>query len=263
MKAAFKALLGRRGLQIARSARDLARAWKFEFSNRAPKVASDALPVPPARLLLRVAGTPDWRWFLESGAKAADSIRTAMLAEGAPIESLPAILDFGCGCGRVIRHFDGLKAAMHGCDLDGAAIRWCQRNLPHARFMTNRLAPPLPYGNEQFHLVYALSVFTHFPHDLQQPWIEELTRVVAPAGYLLMSVHGRAYLDVLSTPERDEFEAGQLVVRDGPPGSNQCAAYHPERYLRELVGSRFQVVRWVEEGAAGNPRQDLVLLKRA
>jgi hypothetical protein len=38
-------------------------------------------------------------------------------------------------------------------------VRWCRRNLPFADFGINHLDPPLPYEEEQFDLIYALSGF--------------------------------------------------------------------------------------------------------
>ena len=93
--------------------------------------------------------------------------------------------------------------------------------------------------------------------------MDELRRVLAPGGYLLLSFHGAAYLDVLTDDERREFQSGRLVVvRDGPPGSNLCAAYHPEPYVREVLAAGFSIVDLVVEGATGNPRQDLLLLRK-
>jgi hypothetical protein len=111
-------------------------------------------------------------------------------------------------------------------------------------------------------LIYALSVFTHLPARLQRDWMDELRRVLAPGGYLLLSFHGTAYLDVMTDDERMAFQAGRLVVRDGPPGSNFCGAYHPERYVREVLAAGFSVVDLVVEGATGNPPQDLLLLRK-
>src|SRR5436189_220758 len=66
---------------------------------------ADGLPVPPARLIMRVAGTPDVTWFLESGRLAAESIHDALERAETPLDTVASILDFGCGCGRVIRNW--------------------------------------------------------------------------------------------------------------------------------------------------------------
>src|SRR5712664_3668768 len=60
--------------------------------------APDGLPIPPPDLLFLVAGTTSISWFLEGGARAADTVRGAMERRGVALDDL-VILDFGCGCG--------------------------------------------------------------------------------------------------------------------------------------------------------------------
>ena len=107
---------------------------------------SGGLPVPPAQLRARIApAQADLNLFLRSGALHADLIRGLLAKQGA-IPSLPApILDFGCGCGRIARHWDGLDIDLHGCDVNPRMVDWCRRNLPFGRFEVNGLEPPLPY----------------------------------------------------------------------------------------------------------------------
>jgi SAM-dependent methyltransferase len=228
--------------------------------------AADGLPVPPPHLIVRVAGTPDAAWFLESGRLAATAIRKAVERAGAPMHELGAILDFGCGCGRVLRNWaelDGTDVA--GSDLSGAAVEWCRENLPFARFETKELVPPLAFAADSFHLAYALSVFTHLPEAMQLDWMDELARVVRPNGFLLLSTHGERYLERLNDDERDRFERGELVVRWAEvPGTNLCTTFHPASWVRaRLVPRGFEEVEFVAEGARGNPYQDLFLLRRA
>ena len=230
---------------------------------RAPP-ADDGLPVPPPRLIMRVAGTPDARWFLESGRAAAGVIRGALERAGRPIEELDAILDFGCGCGRVTRRWSGLDGGgVHGSDRNTTAIAWCRANLGFARFETNALGPPLLHADATFDLVYALSVFTHLTEDLGLAWMSELARVLRPGGYLLLTTHGARYRDRLTPEERARFDAGDLVVRRPEAvGSNLCAAFHPRAYVQERLAGPLEPVEFVPEGATGNPYQDLHLLRK-
>jgi SAM-dependent methyltransferase len=164
----------------------------------------------------------------------------------------------------VLRYWQDHDGPVHGSDRDGPAVDWCRRNLPFAELARNDLAPPLPYPDATFDLVYALSVFTHLTAALQTAWRDELHRVLRPGGRALLTTHGRSYESRLEPVERDRFERGELVVRWGDlPGSNLCSAYHPERYLRETLASGFDVETIEPEGARGNPTQDLVVLRRA
>jgi SAM-dependent methyltransferase len=257
-------------LERTRLLRPAFRAYEALLSIRghrgvAPR-PDDGLPVPPPALIVRVAGTPDVDWFLESGRLAAEAIREALERDGAPLDTLGAMLDFGCGSGRVTRRWAGLGGVgLYGSDRDERAIEWCRRNLPFAEFETNGLAPPLAFDDAAFDLVYALSVLTHLPEELQLLWLRELHRVLRPGGRLLVTTHGAHYLSRLDAAERERFESGQLVVRwEEAAGSNLCAAYHPRSYVeRALPATGFTLAEFVEEGAKGNPAQDLYLLRKA
>lgn len=264
---ALRAALFRLGLLgIARRGRDLLWTARFARANRAylRSGATGGLPIPPASLRILVAASPDIAWFLESGRRGAESIRTVLERNALALDRAVPLLDFGCGCGRVVRHFAALGGGIHGTDLNPTLVQWCRRHLRFGHFDTNALEPPLPFEDGRFGLVYALSVFTHLPEALQIAWMQELRRVLRAGGHLLLTTHGARYLAELGPRDRERFEAGQLVVRrDDRPGSNVCGAYHPHAYVREHLARGFAVVDSVPEGATGNPRQDLWLLRRA
>jgi SAM-dependent methyltransferase len=219
---------------------------------------TDGVPLPPRRLMVRVAGNADADWFLRSGRAGYDAI-----ARHVPLPETLSVLDFGCGCGRVTRYFREHHGDVAGSDVSRDAVAWCRSNLPFARFEVNGLAPPLAFEDASFDLVYALSVFTHLTADLQLAWRDELGRVLRPGGRLLVTTHGSSYLPRLDEDERARFERGELVVRWGEvAGSNLCSAYHPERYLRDTFADGFTFLELEAEGARGNPTQDLVLLQK-
>jgi SAM-dependent methyltransferase len=222
------------------------------------RLAVDGPPLPPRRLMVRVAGTGDADWFLRSGRAGYDAI-----VAHAPLAELESVLDFGCGCGRVTRWWSDFDGRVAGSDVSAPAVDWCRANLPFGRFEQNALAPPLVFDDESFDLVYALSVFTHLTADLQLAWRDEVRRVLRPGGLLLLTTHGRSYVPRLDEDERVSFERGELVVRWGDvAGTNLCSAYHPEAYLRDTFASGFTFLELEAEGARGNPTQDLVLLRK-
>jgi SAM-dependent methyltransferase len=235
------------------------RAYERLISLRPNRPSSvEGPPLPPRRLMVRVAGTADADWFLRAGRAGYDAI-----AAHVPLAQIHDVLDFGCGCGRVTRYFHDFAGNVAGSDVSTDAIAWCRANLGFARFETNGLAPPLAFDGDSFDLVYALSVFTHLTSDLQLAWRDELRRVLRPGGRLLITTHGGSYVPRLDAEERARFDAGELVVRWGEVvGSNLCSAYHPERYLRETFANGFAFLELEPEGARGNPTQDLVLLQK-
>src|SRR5450631_4190233 len=79
--------------------------------------APDGLPIPPASLRFAVAGTASISWFLEAGALAFDSNRETLARNGVAVEKLGSVLDFGCGCGRVLRRWHSVAGpTVSGCD---------------------------------------------------------------------------------------------------------------------------------------------------
>lgn len=49
-----------------------------------------------------------------------------------------------------------------------------------SQFQTIAPTPPLPYRDDQFDIIYCISVFTHFDEEMQDLWLHELTRVLNP-----------------------------------------------------------------------------------
>ena len=265
MRATLRGALHRVGLLgTARQTRDIASGLGWLRHNRRflRRGGGDGLPLPSARLRILTTASPSVEWFIQSGQAAADSVRELLARNGVPIAEIGSLLDFGCGCGRVVRHRANMGFEVHGCDYNTGLVNWCRRRLPFARFETNGLAPPLPYADARFDLVYALSVFTHLPRALQQQWMGELARVLTPTGHLIMSTHGEAYLETLTQVERNRVRNGQLVVRNAAEaGSNRCGVFFSEDYVRRHLAPGFVVRDYAPRGARGNPPQDLVLLQ--
>ena len=158
---------------------ELALAAKANLAERRSSAAA-GLPVPPARLRAQVGPAhADAAFFLRTGRTQADLIRSLVREGGSSVEDLEAILDFGCGCGRVLRHWGELpRTRVFGCDIDPRMVQWCDANLPFAVVSVNDLAPPLPYADSAFDLVYAFSVFTHLSVQLQHAWMRDCLRVL-------------------------------------------------------------------------------------
>jgi SAM-dependent methyltransferase len=211
-----------------------------------------------------VAGTDDVEWFLQGGLLAATGMRAILERSGVEIERLGTVLDFGCGAGRVLRHWKRLDGPLlHGTDYNPELVDWCAANLPIATFGVNRLDERTDYPSVSFDLIYAFSVFTHLAPAGQSFWIAELTRILKPGGHLFLTTHGDLYLSRLSLGDQERFRAGQLVVLGSRrAGSNDCAAFHPETYVRQSLAEGLDVVDFVRQGALGNPYQDAYLLRK-
>jgi SAM-dependent methyltransferase len=224
---------------------------------------ADGLPVPPPVLRFLVAQTDDLEWFLSSGRLGAQTVTDCLARNGLALERCRRVLDWGCGCGRVLPPLGGVpRPEFHGADRNAKAVAWCRQNLGFARFAANALRPPLPYPDRHFDLVYVFSVFTHLTEPEQGRWMDEMRRVLVPGGHLLFSTHGDKAAEGLAPAERAEYQKGNGLVLGGHVlGTNFCAAYHPEGYVRRVLARGFEVVDFTPEGAKGNPPQDLYLVR--
>ena len=196
-----------------------------------------------------VQGTANVREFLNDGRATALELTRVLGGSGVEIGSLPKILDFGCGCGRVIRHLHAVaRGQLHGTDYNREAIDWCRQSLRFGKFEANGLWPPLPYMEGEFDLIYALSVFTHLPEALQVAWMSELSRVLKPGGHLLITTHGECFLPHMTAEEQKAFRSGRLVVREASlAGSNRFFTAHPFEYMKTHLPPNLSVVDFVPE----------------
>ncbi|MEZ4699759.1 MAG: class I SAM-dependent methyltransferase [Rhodothermales bacterium] len=226
--------------------------------------APDGFPVPPAAFIKDVIAC---RWnavFYDSGKRIVDDMADLLGRHGLSFASFTSVLDFGCGCGRLIRHLDRrTEADLHGSDYNPALIQWCQKNLPIASFAVNRLEPPLPYSDDTFDFVYARSVLTHLPESLIDAWMAEMRRVIRPGGLFLFTMHGRPLSHGLSPDERAAFERNELVVTyTAAAGENLCSTYATKSYVDDRLMEGFERVDFVEGRPVEHLRQDIHLVRR-
>ena len=181
--------------------------------------AAERAPLPPEQLIRRVGAfsmllePPEE--YLEVGGAVRDEI-DRLLPDEWTFEG-KRVLDFGCGAGRVLRHFleEAERAEIWGCDIDAASIEWLQENLsPPLRVLRCEERPPLPHPDGHFDLIYAASVFTHLT-DGWSAWLAEMHRLLAADGLLVASFLGHEHVANLSIGSRhEEGEGGAGVVED-------------------------------------------------
>jgi SAM-dependent methyltransferase len=244
-------------------ARDRRRA-RTALRTQPGAVAPDGLPMPPAELVTQVAGPTPEAEFLAGGARAAADIRGIVERNGFAMGELGAILDFGCGCGRVLRQWASLEGPeLHGTDYNHVLVEWCAANLPFAELSVNRLEPPLPYPDERFDLIYAMSVFTHLTEAQHHAWMAELRRVLRPGGLLVFTTHGDAHLGFCTEEELAAYRRGELVVLNPDmAGRNACGALHPRAWVVDTLLRDVELVDEEPMGGTGNGRQDIWLVRR-
>ena len=237
-----------------------------------------SLPWPGDELVLRVAGGDDKRSFYQSGRQSVEDISFVLASIGREMSSYENILDFGCGCGRIMMWLEKLSASstLHGCDIDKRAIEYSQGAYPYASFKVNQPLPPLDYPDGYFDLVYNHSVFTHIDEEYQDAWLAELRRVTKPGGHLVLSIHGEEALKQFEAHSRavggdpgwvrqDLVQKGICFIKDdswvgGPFPDFYHSTFHAPWYIFEHWGAVFDIKAFVARGSLNF--QDFLLLQR-
>lgn len=121
-----------------------------------------------------------------------DMIVSAMDRAGIRFNAGECYLDFGCSSGALTRnlwaHFP--QGHWHGCDPVAASVEWASEHFPQIEFYASEQLPPLKYANAQFHGAYAVSIWSHFSEATAIGWFEEMRRIIAPGGFLIITTHG-------------------------------------------------------------------------
>lgn len=226
------------------------------------------IPAPNEALRLRVSGKPDEQNFRQSGYSIAGQL-LATVEEFLPAVKAPRVLDWGCGSGRATRYMRLFQPdlLLAGCDIDAEAIDWCRQNIAGARFDVTAPYPPLPYPDGAFDAVVGSSVMTHLAAPVQQQWLREIRRVLAPGGVLVTSVLG-----TLASVGLPEYFRG-VLARDGimdekrdaaldgvAPADYYRSTYQSEAFTRLEWGRVMPLLTYRSGGLANF--QDLVVLRR-
>jgi SAM-dependent methyltransferase len=155
------------------------------------------------------------------------------------------VLDFGCGSGRVLRHFlDEAKVAeLHGCDIDAASIAWLQQTLsPPLHVSRNEEEPGLPFPDGHFDLIWAMSVFNVLT-DTWSGWLCELHRVLREDGLLLATFVGEGGSEFVAREPWVEDRIGMNVLAYGVSWeAGGPMVLHSPWWIREHWGRAFEIL---------------------
>jgi SAM-dependent methyltransferase len=243
-------------------------------------------PLPPVAIRVRVGAGVSVSDFVSGGAHAANVLVKMFEEHGQPLDAAARVLDWGCGCGRLIVHVKDATggAELHGCDVDPYAIDWDRRMIEGATFALSGYAPPLPYEDGTFDAIYGSSIFTHFTEAQQEHWLKELRRVAVRGSLVITTVNGDAVwkqyangtyvtksrsfsrsmqrLPALGADElrfipypRSRWNRTDYARIDDTYG----LTFHGEEYVRESWSKHFEVLDF--HPGILNSGQDLVVLR--
>lgn len=119
-----------------------------------------------------------------------DRVLTELQRAGAALSG--SVLDFGCSTGRNVAVLarSGLPLQLTGVDPVPSSIEWANDNIAGAQFVLSRQAPPLPFSDQTFDLIYAKSIWTHFSPDAARQWFAEIARLLKRGGHFFFNIHG-------------------------------------------------------------------------
>lgn len=167
----------------------LAEHYRTAFGVELDPLQSDdaATPGETARLVQHAAKiNPDA--FYATGARATLLYLQELTDHGFDPRRFEAVLDFGMGFGRLIRHWLPLGPRLYGTDVTPQAAAFCQQHLGHRVDVgQNGFEPTLPYDDNQFGYIFANSVFTHIQTKDARAWAAELARILRPGGAAIIS----------------------------------------------------------------------------
>lgn len=182
------------------------------------------IPIPPEEMRQLVGGLPPEYYDNPSG---------DLVLAGTSDEDYRAVLDFGCGCGRIARQLLQQRprpTRYLGIDLHRGMVDWCRGNLTpldsrfqfvhhdvgHIGLNPGDDKPPVlafPAGDEEMTLVTAVSVFTHLIEASARHYLREVGRVLVHGGLL----HSTWFLfDKRDFPMMQSFQ-NALYISDVDP----------------------------------------------
>lgn len=205
------------------------------------------------------------------------------------------VLDIGCGTGLIavpILNVIGPTGKLYGLDLIEESINWCKRNIqptwPNSEFKhvavfnasynptakTSAKEYRFPYPNTAFDVVLLKSVFTHMRPAEVDNYLAEISRMMRPGGFALITfflldtetrrliAEGRSSFDF-----SHEFE-NCMVVNPAIPEDAIAFEYAELMHVFEQCGLTLKRTLW-GSWRGGGPAvgqvatsQDVLILKR-
>jgi SAM-dependent methyltransferase len=161
---------------------------------------------------------------------------------GRGVSACQAILDFGCGWGRIIRFFlkDLDATRLWGVDVNPDVVEICRRNDRWSGFEVVTPSGPTAFPDGMFDLVYSFSVFSHFSEAMHFRWLEEIRRILRPGGLFLATTRPRDFIEqsVLDRIRRPLSHYPEAIAGLFADTRRWLAAYDDGQYCYEpLAGT--------------------------
>lgn len=200
--------------------------------------------------------------YLDDGAQTVLLFKK-LLSELPPQPERYSLLEFASGYGRLTRHFPKLlpNADVVACDVHEQAVDFILNKLGCKAIMSSHNPEAFNTG-QQFHIVFALSFFTHIPKHRWRPWLNSLQLQTAPTGLLIFTTHGRQSLRYMGVSELDPdgfWFAPFSEQKDLDTSEYGATATSFDFVYRQFADTELKLIRYQE---AGMGHQDVYALRR-
>jgi SAM-dependent methyltransferase len=185
--------------------------WANTVGARLYPGLGDLLPKMPPEISQRSSASRVGDETLKDGFAVYQLFRDLISQHRTPVAGCDAILDYGCGWGRVLRFFlrDLPGEKLWGVDLWKDQVDLARSTNPYCRFLTVNQNTPSQLPDETFDAVFAFSVFSHIDHETAGRLLEEFHRVLKPGGLVIVTTWGRGragYFDSVSKGRQSTWE---------------------------------------------------------
>jgi SAM-dependent methyltransferase len=167
-----------------------------------------------------------------------------------------AVLDIGCGYGRMAKPFTGFldpdKGKYVGFDIFPTSIEWCQKafskSYPHFSFELLNIrnshynvdgtesdtTVKMPYADQSFDFVFLTSVFTHLMPAAVGHYLKEIHRLLKPGGkcfstFYLLDDEARTLIEARKSQVHFKYtdpDEGWMALQKEDP--ERCIAFPEE-----------------------------------
>jgi SAM-dependent methyltransferase len=111
------------------------------------------------------------------------------------------VIELGSGAGRITGYLGQLAREAHGLDISPRMVEHASRKYPDVRFHEGDLTDLSRFEAGWFDAVLApCNTLDIFDDGARRAVLDDLYRVIAPGGLLLMSSHNRAFVPKLRSP---------------------------------------------------------------
>jgi SAM-dependent methyltransferase len=133
-----------------------------------------------------------------------------------------AVLEIGCGAGRISGYLVALAREFHGIDVSSQMIDECRRRYAGGDFAVGNVSNLTRFHDDSLGAVVAgWNLLDVFDDAERRSALREIRRVLAPGGVLVMSSHNRAYLPRVRPPWHIRVEG---LRRGRPRGALEFGA---------------------------------------